>query len=182
MENITWPQLLIIAGTGRNTGKTTLACNILRKFSRSNSIISIKITPHFHKNIQSGRVLHDTKNLYISEETAPPTGKDSSLMLGAGAAHSYFIMADDEHLEEAVLRIREHIPPESFIICESGGLRLHTRPGLFLVMTRELGYAVKPSSEKLLQLADRVITFNGEGIDFDSDTIEIKDNQWRIKQ
>jgi hypothetical protein len=31
-------------------------------------------------------------------------------------------------------------------------------------------------------LADRVITFDGEKIDFDLNSIEINDNRWKIKQ
>lgn len=175
------PRLLLIAGTGRNTGKTTLACAVIRKFALLKSIISVKITPHFHKNIKSGMVLTDDPNLYIAEETDPTTGKDSSMMLEAGASHSYFVMTTDEHVQEAFCKIVELFPPDSLIICESGGLRLHTNPGLFFMMQKKETETIKPTAEKLMLLADHVITFDGEKIDFDPDRIEIEDNHWTLK-
>ena len=181
MELIVIPQLLLIAGTGRNTGKTTFACQILRKFSQVKSIYSVKITPHFHKNIQSGKVILETNNLYIAEETDSSTTKDSSLMLGSGAQKSFFVMATDENLMEAFQKIIQMIPSGSFIVCESGGLRHHVVPGLFFMMNKTEVEKIKPDAEKLKLLADRVITFDGEKTDFELNSIEINDNRWKIK-
>jgi len=182
MELIVIPQLLLIAGTGRNSGKTTFACQILRKFSPVKTVYSIKITPHFHRNIQSGKVILQTSNLYIAEETDFTTTKDSSLMLGSGAQKSFFVMATDQNLMEAFQEIVQIIPSDSFIICESGGLRHHLVPGLFFMMNKTGGEKIKPDAEKLKLLADRIITFDGVKIDFDLNSIEIKDNRWTIKQ
>lgn len=182
MELIVIPQLLLIAGTGRNTGKTTFACQILRKFSPVKSIYSIKITPHFHKNIQSGRLILQTSNLYIAEEPDSSTTKDSSLMLESGAQKSFFVMATDQNLMEAFQKIVQLIPSDSFIVCESGGLRHHVVPGLFFMMNKTDREIIKPDAEKLMLLADRVITFDGEKNDFELNSIEINDNGWTIKQ
>lgn len=182
MKPIVMPQLLLVAGTGRNTGKTTFACQILRKFSPVKSIVSIKITPHFHKNIQSGKVILQTNNLYIAEETDSTATKDSSLMLKSGAEKSFFVMATDQNLMEAFQKILQLIPPNSFIICESGGLRHHIIPGLFFMMNKTEVEKIKPDAEKLKLLADRVITFDGEKNDFDIHSIEVNDNRWTIKQ
>ena len=176
------PRLLIIAGTGRNTGKTTLACTIIRRFSPLKSVIGIKITPHFHKNSESGKVLIDMENLYVAEETDSSTGKDSSLMLKAGAIKSYFVMATDEHLREAFGEILKLIQSDSILVCESGGLRHHVIPGLFLMMKNSGTGSLKPGAEKLMRKADRGITFDGEKIDFDISTIELNDTRWTLKQ
>ena len=175
-------QLLLIAGTGQNTGKTTFACQIIRKFSSSHFIISLKITPHFHKNVQSGKVIIDETNIYIAEETDSTTGKDSSLMLRSGAQQSFFVMATDQYLSEAFQKILQLVPTDSLIVCESGGLRHHVVPGLFFMMNKTSGELIKPDAEKLILLADRVITFEGEKIDFEINSIEITDNQWTLKQ
>ena len=176
------PQLLLIAGTGRNTGKTTLACRIIQKFSADKTIIALKITPHFHKNIQSGKILFNETNLYIAEETDSTTGKDSSLMLNAGALQSYFAMATDEHLGEVIKNIIKLIPSDALLICESGGLRDWVVPGVFLMMNRNDTEILKPGTERHKILADKLITFDGENIDFEFDTIEITDNQWILKR
>jgi len=182
MEKILMPQLLLIAGTGRNTGKTTLACKIIQKFSTDKTIIALKITPHFHRNIQSGKIIINESDLYIVEETDPTTGKDSSLMLKAGAQQSYFAMATDEHLGEVIQNIFRLIPSDALLVCESGGLRDWVVPGVFLMMNRNDTEILKPGTERLKILADRLITFDGENIDFELDAIEINDNQWKLKR
>ena len=182
MEKIQMPQLLLIAGTGRNTGKTTLACKIIQKFSPVKTIIALKITPHFHKNIQSGEIIINENDLYIAQETDSTTGKDSSLMLKAGAQQSYFAMATDEHLGEVIQNIFKMIPSDALLVCESGGLRDWVAPGVFLMMNRKDTKILKPGTERLKKLADRLITFDGEKIDFEPDTIEITDYQWKLKR
>jgi len=181
MNLIAMPHMLLIAGTGRNTGKTTFACNILRKFSTTHAIVALKITPHFHRNVQGGNVIINSDSLYIAEETDAVTGKDSSLMLQAGARKSYFIMVADAGLDQAVQAIMPLIPPGSLVVCESGGLRSHIIPGLFFMMCSPGKETAKPAAEKLKLSADRVITFDGEKIDFDLNRIEINENQWKIK-
>lgn len=181
METNVIHQLLLIAGTGRNTGKTTFACNILRKFGLIHPIVALKITPHFHKYIESGKVIIDRADLFIAEETDATNGKDSSQMLQAGARQSFFIMANDEHLSTAFQEIEKIIPSGSLMVCESGGLRYHVVPGLFFMMSHSETGISKTTSEKLKLIADRVITFDGEKIDFDLDMIEIKDKQWKLK-
>ena len=182
MEKILLPQLLLIAGTGRNTGKTTLACKIIQKFSPVKTIIALKITPHFHRNVQSGKILFNETTLYIAEETDSTTGKDSSLMLKAGAQQSYFVMATDEYLGEVIQNIIRLIPSDALLVCESGGLRDWVVPGVFLMMNRKDNEILKPGTEKLKMLADRLITFDGENIDFEIDTLEITDNQWKLRR
>lgn len=182
MEPIELPNMLLIAGSGRNTGKTTLACNIIRKFSPVNNIIALKITPHFHKNIQSGKVLINTTNLFIAEETNPATGKDSSLMLGAGARQSFFVMASDENFGIAVREICRLTPPDALIVCESGGLRYNLIPGIFLMINHINSGMIKHGTEKLKLLTSFLVTFDGVRLDFDLDKIEITDNRWTLKQ
>ena len=182
MEKILMPQLLLIAGTGRNTGKTTLACKIIQKFSPDKSIIALKITPHFHRNIQSGKIIINENDIYIAAETDSTTGKDSSLMFKAGAQQSYFAMATDVYLGEVIQNIIRLIPSDALLVCESGGLRDWVVPGVFLMMNRKDTEILKPGAEKLKTLADCLITFDGVKIDFEPDTIEITDNQWKLKR
>jgi hypothetical protein len=173
--------MLLVAGTGRNTGKTTFICTIIRKFSPAHSIVSLKITPHFHKNVQSGKVIVSNEHLYIAEETDPSSGKDSSLMLQSGASISYFVMAKDEYLGIALHEIEKIVPPGSLLVCESGGLRDLVVPGLFFMMRTRGDEISKPGAEQLKLVADRVITFDGNKIDFDPENIGISGGQWTLK-
>lgn len=180
MTHLRMPELILIAGTGRNSGKTTLACNIIKKTSTIIPVVAIKITPHFHQYYKSGKTITERDDLIILEETDPESGKDSSLMLKAGAASSYFVMAKDEQLKEAIHLIINLIPDNIPVVCESGGLRHFVEPGAFLMMNRSDNITSKPGTEALKKIADRLITFDGEKIDFDFNAINYSENKWRI--
>lgn len=174
------PEMLLIAGTGRNSGKTTLACQIIKKTSTIIPVVAIKITPHFHRHNKSGMTITERDDLIIIEETDTETCKDSSLMLKAGAVSSYFVMAKDEQLKEALQLIINLIPDNIPVVCESGGLRHFIEPGAFLMMNRNDNNTCKPGAEALKKIADQLITFDGEKIDFDFNAINYSENKWRI--
>jgi len=174
------PEMLLIAGTGRNSGKTTLACQFIKKTSANFPVTAIKITPHFHPHTENGRTIIERDDLVIIEETDPGTGKDSSLMLKAGASRSYFVMAKDEQLKEALQLLIKLIPDTTPVVCESGGLRHLVEPGVFLMMNRSDNNTFKTGAEALKKIADRLVTFDGDRIDFDFNTINYSENKWRI--
>ncbi len=131
------PNLLIIAGTGNKSGKTSMACRILEQL-RQFEIVSVKITPHFHETTP-GLVLMAAKNGFsVYEETNRGTSKDTSRMLKAGASKVYFAKVTDYSLAEAFEEIMKHIPEGTPIICESPALRHYAEPGLFVIMTSSL--------------------------------------------
>jgi hypothetical protein len=128
------PNVLIIAGTGRNTGKTTLACKIISRFSESKVIIGVKISPHFHGGTQSLKPLFVSKNYNIYEETDSASSKDSSKMFHVGATKVYYMEVYDQNLLEAYKKLQEFIPENSAIVCESPALRKVVKPGLFIIV------------------------------------------------
>ncbi len=42
------PNILLIAGTGRNVGKTLLACEIIQQLSKTMAVTAIKTSSHEH--------------------------------------------------------------------------------------------------------------------------------------
>lgn len=175
------PQLLIVAGTGRNSGKTTLVCDIIRSHCRHHRLAAIKVSPHFHDMIPGWEVLAEREDLFLMEETNRETGKDSSRMLSAGAWKVFYAMATDETVPEVLDRVLRRLPEGTALICESGGLRKYVQPGLFLVLHHKNQARVKPEAENLKLMADRWITFDGEGIDIDPETIYFTGKTWKIK-
>ena len=172
------PQLLLVAGTGRNSGKTTLLCSVIRNICQSNKVTAIKITPHFHQEYSNGNTIAEEKGLFVMEEKQKEGGKDSSLMLGAGAEKAYFAMASEQKVLQAFRFIANLIPENHAVVCESGGLRHFIEPGLFLMMNRSDRTEFKTDTMQLKILADQWITFNGETLDFDPDTIQFSANKW----
>jgi hypothetical protein len=175
------PRLLLIAGTGRNSGKTTFACNIIHKYAATHSIVSVKISSHFHSNVTYDNAIISNPDLYIAEEKSRDLKKDSSLMLAAGARKSFFIMAKDDQLHQAYSLLMDHISENDYIVCESGGLREIVQPGVFLIFHNNLNSKHKSSTAKLLPLCDRFITLDKDQIDFDIHNLIINNNSWHIK-
>lgn len=146
-----WPNMLLIAGTGRNVGKTTFACKIIENISKTVPVVAIKITPHVHELCPSCQVLYKSANLSITEETSKDAPKDSSKMLAAGAQKVYYVQGADAHLQHVVEFLQERIPNDSAVVCESAALRNKVAPGLFVLMSTTPQESLK--NEGLIGLA-----------------------------
>jgi len=173
------PQLLLIAGNGRDSGKTTLACLIIQKFSQDHQITALKISSHKHRIATSGKVICDSDNLYIAEETDAGTGKDSSRMLQAGASRSFFICSTEDQWPVALNQILELADDHTLLVCESGGLRQFAEPGLFFIVGRAGSEDIKPGTQNLLQFPNIWLTFDGRHFNLNLNEIVILHNSWK---
>jgi len=172
--------LLLIAGTGRNTGKTTLSCKIIKQFSANNCITGLKISPHFHGGTESLNLIVSNDNFNIYEETSSSTGKDSSLMLKSGAAKVFYIEVLDEYLEEAFeafLKIAPHSYP---VVCESPALRKYIIPGLFFIVNNKASTNKKENISKLKKHADKWIDTDNESIQDIINDVAVTNNKWKF--
>jgi hypothetical protein len=127
------PNLLIIAGTGNKSGKTTLACRIIGQFAKLN-VAAVKITPHFHETTPGLILIEENEGYAIYRETNPGISKDTSRMLRAGAADVFFAKTTDSTVSAAFKTIMRMIPEGVPVVCESPVLRRFTEPGLFVIM------------------------------------------------
>jgi hypothetical protein len=128
LENV-----LLVAGSGRNSGKTTIVCRLIEQFQHL-GITSVKISPHFH-DTSEGLVLRSSSPEYrIYKETNRNTPKDSSRMLNSGAEMVYFIQTPDTDLNKAFTEVYNYIAPGNPVICESPALINFMEPGLFILM------------------------------------------------
>jgi hypothetical protein len=130
---MTIQNLLIIAGTGNKSGKTTFACRVIEQF-RHLGINAIKITPHFHETTPGLELLDEKSGFAVYKETNPGTEKDTSRMLSAGASAVYFAKVTDETVLQAFTAILKKIEPGIPVICESPALRYYVDPGMFVIM------------------------------------------------
>jgi len=130
------PNLLLIAGTGTKSGKTSMACRIIEQFSHLD-ITAIKISPHFHETTSGLDTLYEDEGISIYRETNPYSTKDTSRMLCSGAANVYFSKVLDNRLLFVFNKIMELIPANSPVICESPALRNFVEPGVFMIMSSD---------------------------------------------
>ena len=177
MKNL--PNLLIVSGNGRDSGKTTLVCDIIKKFS-SRAVTAIKICPHYHPDDIGLKIIHKEHNFLIAEETSRESGKDSARMLEAGADKVYYLQVLDDHIAEAFSKLRAMLDSKSLIICESGWLRSVVKPGVFLMVNRTEREDFKDNFRKLQSKADIQIAFNGESFNPGPEKIRIRNNYWGL--
>jgi hypothetical protein len=147
-KNLKLPNLIIVAGDGRNSGKTSMCRKIIRE-SGVAGMIAIKISPHFHKNGDGLMPISESEGFTIYEETNRGTGKDSSEMLRAGAGKVYYIQVTDEFAAQAFGKVLNYIPAGNPIICESPSLIKHYEPGIFIIMISDVGTGRKDISEMM---------------------------------
>ncbi len=128
--------ILLIAGTGTKSGKTTIACKIIAQLKHP-ELVAIKITPHFHETTPGLSLVSEGPGYSIYKEDNPDTSKDTSRMLKAGAKQVYFAKVSDNTLFKAYSEIIAGIPGNVPIICESPALRYYVDPGLFIIMSSD---------------------------------------------
>ena len=170
--------ILLIAGSGQNVGKTTFACQIIANEKAKNPV-AIKITPHMHKITKGLEEIEKAVNGSLFEETDNTTHKDSSLFLQNGAVKSYVILANDSGLKESFTALQKLLPSANPIVIESAALVNIIQPGLFVVVfSDQANSEIKRPSD--LQKADLIVVSNGKRFLPAPEKISFK-NGWTIK-
>lgn len=150
-------KLILLSGTGRNSGKTTLICKIINFLKETHDVYALKITTHFHgTNTHTPDFRGERFSIWI--EYTAPEGKDTWRMMQAGARLVFYVECDPDKVFEAYGVVRNYLPPDSLVVCESGGLRYDLIPALFVMANN--CEKPKESALKLLPYADEVLPFS----------------------
>ncbi len=163
-----WPTMLLLGATGRNLGKTTLACRLIRETAAGGAVVALKVT-----------VIRDERagcprggagcgvcgaldgEFQLTEETRPGADKDTRRMLAAGARRVWWLRVRREALAAGIEALRACIEPNTPVVCESNSLRLACRPGLFVMIRDGHGGQVKATAGAVLSLADLLLSSDG---------------------
>jgi hypothetical protein len=165
-ENTTLLQarhMVLIGATGRNSGKTTLALQIIHAFKEEIPVIAFKlITIRNHGDIcprggQGCGICHGLKGSFdITLETG--TGaKDTMLLKKAGANQVYLIRAYKENLREALEEALKLVPNNTLVLCESNSVRLVAEPAFFVMIQSSDSSSIKPTAEAVMEYADIIL-------------------------
>lgn len=173
----TLPNWLLISGSGRNVGKTTLICSIIHQLSGLNPV-AVKISSHLHPLPENSDWIIRSEDFSVIRETNI-NSKDSSKMLQSGAGTVFYAQGPDSRLPEilsAIYKYTENRPT----ICESGGLRRFIVPGVYLLIKGDENQLI-PGIENLEILADKVLKHTDlKPGEFEKKLI-YKNNCWIIK-
>jgi hypothetical protein len=175
---VDYPNLLMVAGTGRNSGKTSFICNVCKTWKSDQPLICIKISNHIHFE-QGISTLYTSNKFNIYKETSTASDKDSSRMLQAGASHVFFIETDREFTLEAYKKLYDFVPGDAAFICESGTLRRYIKPSLF-IMLHTVGQKPKDSSTDLMEIADKVFFYENGKLDISEKPVVYNNNTWKL--
>ncbi|GFZ33573.1 hypothetical protein CSC2_40990 [Clostridium zeae] len=184
--------MILIGSTGRNSGKTTLAASLIRKWKGELSVIALKVTTIEHKNGKCPRggegcgiCTNIEDNFELVEEINPNKNKDTSLLLSAGADRVYWLKCLNDHLEEGIECFMSKISKNTLIICESNSLRNVVLPGSFVMIKNICNDSIKKSAAEVMNKADFILEndFTNKIDDFINKIIIEKDSEGiRVKK
>jgi len=170
------PNLLLVAGGGRNVGKTWLVCRVIEHFSKQMEIMGMKISPHFHNH--GIEYKENGKDFFIEKEPSSTTGKDSSLMLKHGAKKVYYVETTDQGMQRNIIRL-EKVFADIPTICESGGLAEFIEPGIFIFIQEK---SKDSDKNKSIKNKANIILDNDNGkVYFDVTKIRLVNGEWHYK-
>lgn len=175
------PNILLIGGTGQNCGKTSFACSLIKQTSRLYTVIAIKSSPHFTNGSLKTEYYFRSEHCSLIREYELSTGKDTARMLEAGAAEVYFLNSEKGYENLAIEAIMKLAGRNLPIIAEAGTLIHLIKPGLFVVMNSDINTEIKPQGIEYLNLANKVISWNGN-----ADSLPVRDfifsnNRWSLQ-
>lgn len=164
MELLNIAQMILIGSTGRNSGKTTLAAELIKKWKDKFPIIALKVTTVEYKN---GKYITDGHgcsvctsikgNFELIEELDKTNTKDTSLLLTSGATKVYWLKCLDTHILDGIKFFIDQVPKDALIICESNTLRNVVIPGSFIMLKNINNNTIKPSANRVIDNADIIV-------------------------
>ena len=183
------PGMLLIGATGRNVGKTELACSLIRQLAHKTPVVGVKVTTINEKSGECPRggdgcgvCSSLSTDWHITEETDPAPGKDTARLKQAGAARVFWLRVMTTHLREGFEELSRLLPPGVPIVCESNSLRTVVRPDLFVMVKDKRSDQVKPTAQRVRHLADAIFASDGSSLDTDLAAFDIVDGRWTLRR
>lgn len=183
------PDLLVIGATGRSSGKTELACQLISRQVDSTPVVGLKVTiveradgscPHGRAGC--GICSSLSEPWIVSRELDRESPKDTCRMLASGARRVYWLRVLRSELADGAADLLTRVPSGWLGVCESNSLREFVEPGLFLMVRGAESTRAKPSARAVAHLADRVVVSDGRSFDLDLDRISVVDGQWVLRR
>ncbi len=168
----------MVAGNGRNVGKTLLSCRIIEHLCKSTDVYAVKISSHFHSLDKEAEIMTQTNDFCIVKETLQ-TRKDSSRMLMAGATEVFYVQCKNPNLPDMFETLQTYLPTDKPVIIESGGLYNFINPHTLYYIQGEDTSKQKPmrdGNNKIVLSPDEALALNTETLFSDEHQLNIHDN------
>ena len=182
------PGMFLIGSMGRNSGKTVLACALIKDLRKLGGVIGLKVsTIHSSEKrcLRGGEGCGVCTSLEgdfcLTEETSRNSGKDTARMLAAGADRVCWLRVRRGHLRAGIESFLETVPSGTPIVCESNSLRSAVEPGAFVMMKQTGSKDLKPSADAVLPMVDRVVEFDGESFALPLHDVVYRNRRFTVK-
>lgn len=155
--------MVLIGATGRNSGKTTLALQIIDSFKVKIPIVAFKLisiqscSDVCPRGGQGCGSCSGLKSCFDIREESETGTKDTMLLKKAGAQRVFLIRAFKEHIKEALESALTLVPKNALLLCESNSARLVIRPALFVMIQSVTALEVKPTAKAVMEYADVIL-------------------------
>ena len=176
-----YPQLLEIGSTGRNSGKTFFAKDIILRLKDEHELVALKIiTIKGARGVcQRGEVgcgicTSIDQGYELIEEKNARGKKDTMEMLKSGCKRVFMLKAFEDSLMDGFQAFMEEVGQEAMIICESNSLRNLVIPGQFVMIDNQKG--MKKSAQMVIDHADFII--ETEKVLDSKTTVGIENHAW----
>lgn len=182
------PRMLLLGSTGRNSGKTLFACQLIEALRGRVDVVGIKVTAIDRRDGSCPRggegcgVCSSLDGVYlVTEETQAGPEKDTQRLLAAGARRVYWLRVLKASLKEGLEALWRVVDDDALLVCESNTLRTAVEPGLFLMFQRQGNQEIKASAQAVRGYVDRLVQFDGEGFDLALEDVEAASGGWSLK-
>lgn len=183
------PDMLMIGSFARNSGKTELACRIIRRHADEAPVVGLKVTTVEQTD---GRCPHGEAGCGVCSSHAAPwvvsreldrePPKDTCRLLASGAHEVYWLRVLRSALADGAAGLLSHVPEGRLSVCESNRLRTVVEPGLFLQVRTADADSCKPSALAVAHLADLIVASDGRSFDLDLGRISLVRGQWALRR
>lgn len=168
-------KMIIIGGSHRQSGKTDVACHIIKKLMKKGPVICLKVCSHDPNDLRDTKADFMLDDYWLVKEEPSEGTKSTDKMYASGAKAVYRLIAMKEALNEAFELFLEEVGTESVVVCESNSLREIVKPALFVFVQKKTDEKEKNSSARVRQFADIIIENTGEQFKPGLQKIEIPD-------
>lgn len=161
-KSIEIPNMIQIGSTGRNSGKTMIAKQLITENHQRFAIYGLKIITisGARGKCQRGEAgcgicTSIDEGYELIEESNSGGSKDTMQLLKAGCKKVYLLKVFHDHLLEGFLTFLQFVPRDTLIVCESNSIREVVKPGLFVMMNNQK--SIKKSAAKVIGFADIIL-------------------------
>jgi molybdopterin-guanine dinucleotide biosynthesis protein len=175
------PMIVAVSGLSSNTGKTTLACELIRRLPGWEAI---KLTRGHYRSCGKdpqgccvSDLLRDEPLIRSGREANYEKGKDTGRFWDAGAANVHWVIVNEDQVEEGIKQALSRVQSEGVIV-EGNSFLEYIETDFAIICARAGDNKMKSSARRTLEKADALYLSTID--DCDAGTAVARFDAWRV--